>query len=96
MRWGSRVCLGQPDMKGHKARLGPETDKSKHKNQPRPHCPGIGHHPECLEFQGARLSAQQREGQEKERYAQMGGNQIDPACPPDVSLLLFEPVLNAE
>ena len=84
-----RVGFGQPDMEGHEAGLGPETDKGERKRHGRGREPAVGGgQAQGVEAGLARARPQQDEKGDDAHRAEMRGHEVDPGCLPDLGFLI--------
>ena len=83
---GVGVGAGEPDMQGHDARLEPEADEGQHEDRPRQRCRNVSDRNQCKRTgdvppQGEHREQAQRPG--------VGGNQVDPAGPAHLGIVIF-------
>ena len=91
VRGSGRMGFGQPDVERNKARLRPEADQGRgRRSAPTRQASSAGIFGKAVEFQTARVAAQQHKSRKQESDAQMGGDQIDPTGPAHFGLFVFE------
>jgi len=79
MARGGRVSLGQPDVKGHEARLRSEANDGQNEQQTRMVRNRLDRRGASREFRRSRVRPQQRKHRQQEQRSQVRGHKVRPA-----------------